>query len=193
MRLDSLAAILKGGDTGPAVVPGKPDESLLVDAIRYGDTYQMPPKSQLPAEEIATLVQWVRIGAPWGREPSGTADGLRSPTAFDLQARAGHWSLQPLLDTASGPVPASSEPTAPARSDWIRTPVDQFILAGLEAAGLHPAPPADRRTLLRRVTFDLIGLPPTPAEINAFIADETPNAYERVVEHLLGSPHYGER
>ena len=182
LRLDSRAAVLAGGDTGPAVVLAKPDESLLVDAIRYGETYQMPPKSQLPAEEIATLVEWVRRGAPWGHETAG--DGAKPAASFDLKARAGHWSFQPLADAT---------PPTPARTDWAATPLDRFILAGLEAAGLAPAAPADKLTLLRRVTYDLTGLPPTPAEIDAFLADDSAAAYERVVERLLASPHYGER
>ncbi len=183
LRLDSRAAVLQGGDTGPAVVPGKPDDSLLVDAIRYGESYQMPPKSQLPAEEIATLVEWVRLGAPWSGEVSAAA-GVDPSQPFDLKARAGFWSFQPLSNVT---------PPAVGNSAWIKTPVDRFILAKLEAAGLAPAPMADRRTLLRRVTYDLVGLPPTPAEIEAFLADDSPTAYEKVVERLLASPHYGER
>lgn len=182
LRLDSREAVLKGGDTAPAVVPHKPDESLLVDAIRYGETYQMPPKSQLPADEIATLVHWVRIGAPWGRE--AVAESVQPAATFDLWARAKHWSFQPLADV---------KPPEPADLQWVQTPIDRFILSGLEAAGLKPAPPADKRTLLRRVTFDLIGLPPTPAEIEAFLADDSAAAYTKVVDRLLASPHYGER
>ena len=185
LRLDSRAGVWPGGDTGRAVVPGKPEESLLVDAIRYGDTYQMPPKSQLPAEEIATLVDWVRRGAPWGREPDGTAEPASDAAGgFDLAQRAGHWSLRPIVDAA---------PPKVARTDWIRTPVDRFILARLSEAGMQPAPAAEKRALLRRVTYDLIGLPPTPAEIADFLADDAPGAYRRVVERLLASPHYGER
>jgi mono/diheme cytochrome c family protein len=151
LRLDSRAAALAGGDTSPAVVPGKPDESLLVDAIRYGDTYQMPPKSQLPAEEIETLVEWVRRGAPWGAEAaSGPAN---SAASFDLAGRAKHWCFQPL---------ASGGPPEVRDRFWVRTRVDRFILAKLEAAEMMPAPECDKRTLLRRVTYDLTGLPPAP-------------------------------
>lgn len=182
LRLDSLAAILAGGDTGAAIVPGKPDDSLLIDAVRYGDLYKMPPDSQLPAEELHTLEQWVARGAPWGAEAAeAAAPGIKK---FDLADRAGHWSFQPLSEAATPEVAAAG---------WIRTPVDRFILAKLEAAQLAPAPAADRRTLLRRVTFDLTGLPPTAAEIDAFINDTSPGAYERVVNRLLDSPHYGER
>ncbi|REK10214.1 MAG: DUF1553 domain-containing protein [Planctomycetota bacterium] len=182
LRVDSRKALLTGGDTGPAVVPGDADESLLIDAVRYGDLYQMPPKSQLPAAEVATLEEWVRRGAPWGAEtadsPAAAAEG------FDLQARAAHWCFQPLAD----PTPPDVDD-----SDWIKTPVDRFILHRLHAAGLEPAPPAGKRTLLRRVTFDLTGLPPTLEEIDAFLADDSPDAYATVVDRLLASPHYGER
>ena len=183
LRLDSRAAVLKGGDTAPAVTPGKPEESLLVDAIRYGDTYQMPPKSQLPPEEIAALVEWVRIGAPWGIDSAPVAKASSAPT-FNLAERAKHWSFQPLAQVV---------PPHVGDSPWIKTAVDRFILAELQAAGLSPAPPATKHELLRRVTYDLIGLPPTLAEIEAFTADDSPGAYERVVDRLLASPRYGER
>ncbi len=184
LRLDSRATVLAGGDTGPAVVPGKPEESLLVDAIRYGDTYKMPPKSQLPAEEIATLVEWVRKGAPWGREVTVAGKGSTPDKAFDLKARAQHWSFRPIAAVQPPDVPDLA---------WVKTPIDRFILAKLTAAGLTPSPPADKRTLLRRVTYDLVGLPPTAAEMDAFLADDSPTAFETVVERLLSSPHYGER
>ena len=183
LRLDSRAAVLKGGDTAPAVTPGKPEESLLVDAIRYGDTYQMPPKSQLPPEEIAALIEWVRIGAPWGVDSEPVAKASSAPT-FNLAERAKHWSFQPLAEVA---------PPQVGENLWIKTAVDRFILAGLQAAGLSTAPPATKHELLRRVTYDLIGLPPTLAEIEAFTADDSPGAYERVVDRLLASPRYGER
>jgi mono/diheme cytochrome c family protein len=183
LRLDSRATALKGGDTAPAVIPGKPEESLLVDAIRYGETYQMPPKSQLPPDEIATLVRWVRIGAPWGRETQVLPEAKPS-SDFDLAERARHWSWQPIV---------AVEPPAVIDAGWAKTAIDRFILARLEAAGIAPAPLADKRTLLRRVTFDLIGLPPTVAEIDNFLADDSPLAFEKVVDRLLASPHYGER
>ena len=161
LRLDSLAAALAGGETGPAVVPGKPKESLLVDAINYGELYQMPPKGKLPAEEIAVLTKWVEMGAPWPKEePSASA--ASSSSAFDLaQRKAEHWCWQPITK------PAMPEIRNPQSA--IRNPLDAFILAKLEAKGLSPAPPADRRTLIRRVYFDLIGLPPTPEEVEAFL------------------------
>jgi len=183
LRLDSRAGVLAGGDSGAAVVPGKPEESLLVDAIRYGDTYQMPPKSQLPAAEIATLVSWVERGLPWGPDaPAGETAG--AVDGFDLQKRRGHWSFQPIMDPA---------PPDVADVAWVKTPVDRFILQKLAAAGLSPAPPAERRALLRRVTYDLTGLPPTPEELAEFLADDSNDAYGRVVDRLLASPRYGER
>lgn len=182
LRLDARSSLLQGGDTAPAIVPGKPDESLLVDAIRYGDIYQMPPDSRLPAEEVETLVEWVRRGAPWGAETAPA--GPVAKDEFDLPARSQHWCFQPLSDAT---------PPAVRAADWLRTPVDRFILARLEAAGLSPAPEADKRTLLRRLTFDLTGLPPTPAELERFLADESPAAYAMLVERLLASPRYGER
>ncbi len=194
LRLDSRAAVLAGGESGPAVVPRAPGESLLIDAINYGELHQMPPKSKLPADEIATLTRWVEIGAPWpapaaavGRaEPVPDSKSVSSAAAgvFNLRERARHWSFQPL---GAAPIPEVKD------TGWPRTPIDRFILAGLEARGLKPAPEADRRTWLRRVTFDLTGLPPTPGEAAAFLADQTPLAHEKVVERLLASPHYGER
>jgi hypothetical protein len=195
LRLDARAPILAGGSTGPAVVPGKPDESLLVDAINYGETYQMPPKSKLPASEIATLTEWVKRGAPWGVEsrPTPPAPGaakrsriLEQLSTEEFQTRARHWSFQPLNRVVPPAVPSE-------RSGWSRNPIDQFILAGLGQHRLPTAPEADRRTLIRRLSFDLTGLPPMPAEVVAYLADIAPGAYERVVDRLLASPQYGER
>jgi Protein of unknown function (DUF1553)/Protein of unknown function (DUF1549)/Planctomycete cytochrome C len=182
LRLDSRASVMTGGDTGPAIVPGKPDESLIVEAIKYGDDLRMPPKSKLPAEEIAVITRWVEQGAPWpvGRESSPST--LVKP--FDLRERAGHWSLRSVKEPA---IPAVKD------SSWPINPVDRFLLAKLEAKGLKPAGEADKRTLIRRITFDLIGLAPKPEEVEAFVADSSPDAYEKLVDRLLASPHYGER
>ncbi len=176
LRLDSRATAMTGGDTGPAIVPGKPDESLIVEAIKYGDDLQMPPKSKLPAEEIAVLTRWVEQGAPWpvGVEASrlGTGQAVQPPRASGpLEPPAGH---------RTRPRPRSR--IKPGRS----TPIDRFLLAKLEAKGLKPAAEADRRTLIRRLTFDLIGLPPKPEEVEAFVADSSPDAYEKLVDRLLG-------
>jgi hypothetical protein len=190
LRLDSRTAILNGGESGPAIVPGAPAASLLIDAINYGELHQMPPKSKLPPQEIAALTRWVELGAPWpDSRRADPAAGFQQPAGavpdgFDLKQRARHWSFQPLGST---PAPAVRD------AAWVRTPIDPFILAALEARGIAPAPEADRRTWIRRVTFDLTGLPPTPAEIAAFLADRSPAAHESVVERLLASPHYGER
>ena len=186
LRLDARSTALAGGGSGPAVVPGKPDESLLVDAINYGDIAKMPPKSKLPDAEIATLTKWIAMGAPWpgGQVPAPAASAPTAAKAFNLKERAKFWSFQPLR---------AGEPPAVHRADWPRTDVDRFLLAELEAKGLAPAPDADKRTLIRRVTFDLTGLPPTPAEVDAFLADAASNAFETVVDRLLASPRYGER
>jgi len=181
LRMDARAELLKGGDTGAAIVPGKPTESLLVSAINYGDVYQMPPKSKLPAKEIATLTKWVEMGAPWPKEVATV--GKVQP--FDLAVRRDeHWCWQPIKDHA---------PPAVKDSAWPVTAVDRFLLAQLEAKSLKPAPQADKLVLLRRVYFDLVGLPPSMEEIDAFVKDESPQALERVVDRLLESVHFGER
>jgi hypothetical protein len=182
LRLDSKAGVMAGGDTGPAIVPGKPGESLLVDAVNYGDTYQMPPKSKLAADEVALLTRWVEIGAPW---PEEAESAKVSRTRFDLaERRATHWAWQPIQ---------SPEPPAVVDEAWPRTAIDRFILARLEHEGLRPAAAADRRTLVRRLYFDLIGLPPSGEELAAALADESPEAVEHLVDRLLASPHFGER
>jgi hypothetical protein len=185
LRLDSRAAALAGGESGPAVVPGDLDASLLVGAVRHGEIFQMPPQGKLPAEEIAKLEHWVRIGAPWpAGEEGAAAVAPRQAGAPISEADRQWWSLRPVADPP---------PPAVADAAWPQSPLDRFILAPLEAAGLHPAAAADRRTLIRRVTFDLTGLPPTPEEVAAFLADESPAALARVVDRLLASPAYGER
>jgi hypothetical protein len=178
LRLDSASGLARGGDSGPAVVPGKPDESLFIRAVRQTGDLKMPPDKKLREQEIADLVTWVRDGAPWpGGAPSLSAGSFTA-------AQKTFWSFQPVRKPA---LPAVADREGPT------SPVDVFVLAALEAKGLKPAPAADRRTLLRRVTFDLTGLPPTPAEVDAFLNDRSPGAWERVVDRLLASPHYGER
>jgi mono/diheme cytochrome c family protein len=176
--LSTRETLLRGGADGPVIDEASPDDSALLRAIRYED-YEMPPKGQLPQAQIAVLERWVRMGAPWsaaGTVPAG-------PPRVDEQARA-FWSFRPVL-----------RPEAPAVSDaaWAASPVDAFLFAKMQAEGLAPAPPARRTTLLRRVYYDLIGLPPSPAEVSAYLADDSPDAYERVVDRLLASPQYGER
>ena len=187
LRLDTRAGMLAGGDSGPVVVAGQPAASLLVEAIGHAGDIQMPPKSKLPAAEIATLTRWVETGAFWPvdrAEPAGLAASSVQP--FNLADRAQHWSWQPIT---SGPPPEVRD------SSWPANAVDRFILAKLEAAGLAPARDADRGTLIRRASFDLIGLPPRPDQVAAFLADPAPidQAFARVVDRLLASPHYGER
>ncbi len=183
LRLDSRAALLKGGETGPVVVPGHPEKSRLLDAVRYKTVdLQMPPKGKLPAAVVADLEAWVKMGVPWPKE---TVKVATDRYAFDLAKRKQeHWAWQPLRPTP---------PPAVKTRQWPAGPVDQFLLAKLEAKGLKPAAVADRRTLLRRLYFDLIGLPPTPAEVAAFVNDQAPDAVEKVVDRLLASPHFGER
>ena len=184
LRLDSRAVVLKGGKTGPAIVPGKVDESLLIEAINYGDLVQMPPKSKLPAAEIATLTRWVERGAAWPIEVDKTAAAKSKVKPFDLKERSRHWSFQPVR---------KADPPEVKDASWPSSPIDRFLLASLEAKGLKPARAAEKRTLIRRATFDLTGLPPTPAEIDAFLADAAPDAFSKVVDRLLASPRYGER
>jgi mono/diheme cytochrome c family protein/cytochrome c553 len=184
LRLDSRAALLQGGDSGPAVVPGQPEKSRLVHAVRYGDTPRMPPKAKLGDEEISVLAAWVKMGAPWP-EARAVARPVTPASTFKITEKdRAFWAFRPVQQPAVPPVRDAA---------WARSPVDHFLLAEMEKKGLRPAEAADRRTLLRRVTFDLVGLPPTPEEIEAFLADARPGAYERVVERLLASPAYGER
>jgi hypothetical protein len=180
LRLDSQAALLKGGERGPAVIPGKAEQSLLIVAIRQHGDLKMPPGGKLSDAKIATLTRWVAEGAAWPNEKG--ALGTRSGPITEQERR--HWAFQPIADP---PVPKVHD------GAWPLTDVDRFILAHLEAQGLKPVPSADKRTLIRRVTFDLTGLPPTPEEIHAFLADNAPGAFERVVDRLLASKHYGER
>ncbi len=185
LRLDSRDAMMSGGDSGPAIVPGRPEESLLVKAIHYmDDELKMPPKGQLKAEEIAALTTWVKQGAHWPQAVAASRTATKT-SGFQITAEdRAFWSFQPI---ANPPLPKVQD------KGWPKTTIDHFILAKLEAIKLHPAEPADKRTLLRRATFDLIGLPPTPEEIDAFLKDESPDAFAKVVDRLLASPHYGER
>jgi hypothetical protein len=188
LRLDSLAALLEGGETGPAVVPGRPEESLVLKAIEYSEDLKMPPKGKLSPLAIASMKEWIVAGAPWPDSestPSPVASSTKPAQSTDFSSEEKRfWAFQPAVDP---PTPRVNQPS------WVRSPIDAFILAGLEAKGLAPAPPADRRTLIRRATFDLIGLPPTPEEVADFENDHAPDAFEKVVERLLASPHYGER
>ena len=176
LRLDSREAILEGGSTGPAVAPGDPDGSLLVQVVRQTHAeIKMPPKGKLPVEAVDALASWVKLGAPW--------PVAKAVTAGD-DAASSHWAFRPVKPVAPPQV------KAPGR---VRTAVDRFIQAALDREGLTPSDEADRRTLIRRASFDLTGLPPTAAEVDSFLADDRPDAYERLVDRLLASPAYGER
>lgn len=182
LSLDLKDGWVKGGDLGPAIEPGKPDDSLLIQAVRYNDEdLKMPPKGKLSASEVALLTQWVAMGAP---DPRTGEAPIAAKGEFDIESRRSFWAFQAPVDP---PVPAVRNEA------WPRSTLDRFVLAALEAKGLEPASPADKRTLIRRATFDLIGLPPSPEEIEAFLADDSPDAFARVVDRLLASPHYGER
>ncbi len=193
LRLDSREAMLKGGRSGPAIVPGDPDKSLLVQAIRQTGTLKMPKGGKLTAAEVDGLVEWIRGGAPWftvvpSNTPATTtvrssAPNASSPAYVITPAQRAFWSFQPLSKVA---IPS------PKDASWTSTDIDRFILARLENEGLTPVKPADRATLLRRATLDLIGLPPTPEEVDAFEKDLSPDAFAKVVDRLLASPQYGE-
>ncbi len=183
LRLDERRGAFKGGDSGAVIVAGRPDKSLLIRSVRY-QALEMPPTGKLKPAEIEVLVTWVKNGAAWPAESSRTQP--RTPDGrFDVaRARKAHWAYRPMT---SPKLPKVKNPK------WGVNEVDRFILARLEAAGLPGGPTADRRTLLRRVMFDLVGLPPTPEDIRRFLDDTRPDAWARVIDRLLNSPHYGER
>ena len=188
LRLDTLQRARRGGDTGPALVPGNPDKSLLVQAIRYNGDYKMPPSGKLPPEEIRLLTEWVRSGAAW--PAAGASKGAGPEAPFDLQARRkAHWAWRKVQVVSPGDLP---EGTAADVAAWPTSMVDRYILEKLVAEKLAPAPDADRTTWLRRITYDLTGLPPTPGELDAFLGDKTGKAYERVADRLLAGKGFGE-
>jgi cytochrome c553 len=181
LRVDSRDRLLRGGSQGPAIVAGDPESSLLMQAVRHSHaTLKMPPSGQLSPQEIRSLAAWIQQGAVWPDAPEKATqlDG----TVITQEDRA-FWSFQPikkpLVDTAS-PIDQAS-------------PIDRLVKRSLQKNGLKPNPPAAKRTLLRRVNFDLIGLPPTPEEVSAFLSDDSPQAFAKVVDGLLASPHFGER
>ena len=182
LRLDSRDAMLNGNSDGPVIVPGDPEKSRLVKAIRRQGDIKMPPEKKLPDPAVEAPTNWIKAGAPWPEEKPAAAMSNMAETI--AAAAKTHWAFQPVRESAI--------PTV-HNSDWVKSPVDAFVLARLEAAHIPPAPPADRRTLIRRATFDLIGLPPTPTEVDAFLHDDAPDAFARVVDRLLASPRYGER
>ncbi len=178
LRLDSRASLLKGAGGELVVILGEPDKSPLIKAIRHEGDTKMPPKTKLPAPAVDALAAWVKMGAPW---PDSAGAKAISTVA---EVRAKHWAFQPVRKPALPVV---------RRRDWTKTPLDWFVLAKLEEQGMEPAPAADRRTLIRRASIDLTGLPPTPEEVDAFVNDQASNAWEKVIDRLLASPRYGER
>lgn len=192
LRLDSIETILKGGESGPAIVPGKPEESLLVAAINYAGP-EMPPSGKLDPEKIDVLSRWVSAGARWPRGDRGAHAAIDPATGAVARLTAAHrvlWSLQPVQT----PKPPELDPSRDGSwFGWARNPIDRFVLRRLRNQGLSPAPEANKSALIRRVTFDLTGLPPTPAEVDVFVADQSLDAYERLVDRLLESPAYGQR
>lgn len=182
LYLDSRAGVLRGGDSGAAIVPGDPEESLLISAVNY-DSFEMPPKGKLKPAEVALLSKWVKMGAPWPKE-SESPPPLASHDIDWRKRKQEHWSWQPIAEVA---------PPAVKHQSWPRNPVDQFVLSRLEEKGLLPAAAADRRTLIRRLYFDLIGLPPSREDVREFVADQSPEAYENLVDRLLENKHFGEK
>jgi cytochrome c553 len=180
LLLDSRDGLLRGGDSGPAVVPGKPDDSRLIQALRHAGDLKMPPKGKLPESVIADFERWVALGAP---APRAAAAGRKAVGLSNEQGRS-FWAYRPLRKT---------DPPAVRDATWPAGDIDRFILARLEAVGLTPAGDADRPTLARRLYYDLTGQPPTPEEVDAFARDSDPLAYEKLVDRLLASPGFGER
>ena len=185
LRLDHLDFAKRGGESGPALVPGDPEMSRMVKGIRYEDVnFQMPPKKKLSSNEILILEQWIAEGAFWPEEPL-PGGGQKEAEAFPLLARKeSQWAFQPVLATP---------PPRTQNREWVQNPVDAFILNKLEKAGIQPNPPADRHVLIRRAYFDLLGLPPTPEQVRAFVNNPDENAFEKLVDELLLSSHFGER
>ena len=181
LRLDSRAGVLAGGESGPAIVPGKPGESLLIDTLKHANIVKMPPKGKLPPEVIADFETWIKNGAP---DPRNDAVVVARPSTIDLEKGRNFWAFKPPVQAAL--------PTL-KNANWSANDVDRFVLAALEAKGLKPAPDAAKEVLLRRLYYDLTGLPPTPAEVDAFVHDVDPAAYEKAVDKLLASPQFGER
>ncbi|MEO1981206.1 MAG: PSD1 and planctomycete cytochrome C domain-containing protein [Fuerstiella sp.] len=182
LLLDSRDGSRKGGESGPAVVPGKPDESLLLSALTH-DSFKMPPKGKLPDELIGHFRKWIEMGAPDPRE----GEAVVASSEIDIKAGQQHWAFQPL-----------AQPTPPEVADitWVRTPVDQFVRAQQQLAGMTPNNIADPRTLIRRAYFDLIGLPPQPEDVEKFVLEastDSAGAYERLIDGLLANEHFGER
>lgn len=184
LHVDSREGLLKGGTSGAAIVPGRPEKSLLLKDLKSTNPDDMmPPKGErLSPQVIADFEAWIRMGAP---DPRTETSGAVAALKVDWDKAREHWAYKPVVAPATPKVKDSGK--------WAKSDLDQFVLAKLEAKGITPSPLADKRTLLRRATFDLTGLPPTPQELNEFLADKSSNAFEKVIDRLLASPAYGER
>jgi hypothetical protein len=183
LRVDTWEGLAKGGDSGPAIVGGNPDESLLLDALRH-EGIEMPPKGKLPDSVIGDFERWVKMGAPDPRHGGPAPAPAPALGGINVEAGRKFWAYQP---------PRRREPPAVRDTAWPATDIDRFLLAALEARNVRPTHDADRATLARRLSFDLIGLPPLPEDVDALIDDLSPVAYETLVDRLLASPHFGER
>src|SRR5713101_5892413 len=182
LSLTAREAILQGGDSGPAVNLKNTDASLLLKAVRHQDDLKMPPKGKLAARDVDTLSRWITAGLPM---PAGGTVAKKEPKGGVVTDEAKrYWAYQPVKRRT---------PPAVKNVAWVKYPIDAFILAKLEAKGLTPATPADKVALIRRAYYDLTGLPPSPEEVDRFVKDSSPNAYEQLIDRLLESPHYGEK
>ncbi|HKC89306.1 MAG TPA: DUF1549 domain-containing protein, partial [Blastocatellia bacterium] len=186
LDLTTAEGVQRGGDSGPVINREKPEESRLLKVVGYDGEIKMPPSGKLKDHEIAALTEWVKMGAPWPGpvQTAASESGPKNPTSRSFtEEEKGFWAYQPVKGAA---------PPQVKNEAWAQSPIDSFILRKLEEKNLKPAPPADKLTLLRRATFDLTGLPPTESEMRDFLADQSPDAFKKVVERLLASPRYGE-
>ncbi|QDV49726.1 DUF1553 domain-containing protein [Gimesia fumaroli] len=185
LRVDSLSALVQGGERGPSVIVGKPEQSLLISAVNHSGQLHMPPKDKLSQKEISDLTEWIRLGAYWPNSKPivQSNEGKPEGPLFTEQEKA-FWAFQP-----------PQKPSLPQvkQSEWVQNPIDTFVLSRLEQKGYAPALPAEKQDLIRRATFDLIGLSPTRKEVDDFVKDDSPDAFARVIDRLLESPRYGER
>jgi mono/diheme cytochrome c family protein len=184
LKLDSRESMLKGGQHGSVIVPGDPDKSLLITAVHQTTSLKMPKGGKLTPQEVADLTQWVKQGAVWPKSAPGTVFSASLKSGVITEKQRAFWSFQPLKVV---PVPVEKD------THWAKSPIDKFVLAKMLRAGIKPSAPADRRTLIRRATYDLTGLPPTPEEVDAFVKDKSPKAWENLIDRLLASLKYGER
>ena len=187
LDLTTAEGFARGGESGALINQANPETSRLLKVISYSETLKMPPKGKLRTSEIAALAEWVKMGAPWAGTPAVQPErkwtASKTTREFTDEEKA-FWAYQPLAQVV---------PPKVKNRNWVKSPIDAFVLQKLEGKGISPAPPADKLTLLRRATYDLTGLPPTEQEISEFLADKSAQAFARVVERLLASPRYGEK